>query len=771
VRRDTPAPPLAGEKKTRSGHIVHWVAKHNNSRMDFLRKTRRFTSDSEIKEFLDKLLDVHKDSFDVDPNGFRIKPELVNARIDGFHSIEWYRCDRCGRITSFNFDSLCPQFRCDGRLYATDTESLDGYHRKKVQESSLFPMKVAEHTAQLGHEMARDYQHKFITGEINVLSSSTTFEMGVDVGELETVFMRNMPPSPANYVQRAGRAGRRTDSAAFALTFCRLANHDLAFFRDPSRMINGRILPPVFKLDNEKIVRRHIYATLLAAFWRQHDDLKTAAHIFGDEAWSDFSIFLGSLPEGILQYIYEFSPPTMSRETVDSIINDFVRENGALSDVRTKYMAEVSGIDAMESAAAAEKKYKIAERLKYDRNRLQGEPIIELFSRNNLIPKYGFPIDTVELAADLTKLHGYNRGDSGLRLQRDLFQAITDYAPGSEVIADKQIYTSQYIRLPPYTKKEAWLQHEYGICPNEKCGMLNISPHYGDTNLKDKSGECKYCGSEYSVKGVFIVPEYGFIVSTKPPVKASTRAPSRGGRTDVFYIGDAFGKKELRTVFRFKGIVLTVTTSENDELAVINKSDFAVCQRCGYTEKNPKRLPVIKSTKSHNTPYGQECKNRTLIKKGLGHTFRTDVCMISVNQYLETDEAYSILYAFLEGMAEFFDIDRHDIDGTVSRRRIKSGEWDTVFVLFDKVPGGAGHSSRLGAIDATALEGFLAAGRNVVEKCTCGDRGDGNAACYSCLCNYSNQSLHDILKRKHAIDFYRSLGELVSVESESSGND
>ena len=195
--------------------------------------------------------------------------ELVPSIIDD--SIKWYRCTRCRRLTLHNVWNVCPTYRCDGKLIECDPdkELADDHYRNLYLDILPMGMRTSEHTAQLTTQKAGQVQKAFDNGDINVLSCSTTFELGVDVGELEAVFMRNVPPSISNYVQRAGRAGRRASSTAFVLTFAQRRSHDFSHFNEPLKIINGRIKPPHVDIKNEKIVRRHMYAVGFDMFWKQ----------------------------------------------------------------------------------------------------------------------------------------------------------------------------------------------------------------------------------------------------------------------------------------------------------------------------------------------------------------------------------------------------------------------------------------------------------------------------------------------------------------------
>ena len=192
------------------------------------------------------------------------------------------RCSRCAQLWWRTVADICPSFRCDGTLTPVPDRGLvlDSHYARLYRDLSPVGMAVEEHTAQWRSAKASSVQDDFMAGRVNVLSCSTTFELGVDVGEVQAVLLRNVPPSPANYVQRAGRAGRRTDSAALVVTYAQRRSHDLTYFADPHSMVNGTIPPPRVVLDNAPIVRRHLHSLAFAAFQRERGGHRTVEDFF-----------------------------------------------------------------------------------------------------------------------------------------------------------------------------------------------------------------------------------------------------------------------------------------------------------------------------------------------------------------------------------------------------------------------------------------------------------------------------------------------------------
>lgn len=197
-----------------------------------------------------------------------------------------YRCDACGCETHLYTNGVCTTTKCEGSMVKTtftEARNKDRYYKAVYQEDAL-PLDIQEHTAQLSSKRAREIQADFIKGNVNVLSCTTTFELGVDVGDLRAVFMRNIPPTTANYTQRAGRVGRRAGKPGYAITFARLRPHDIAHFNDPAKIIAGETRVPMCYLDNAAIAVRHVFAVAMSEFFRYaHEVLnKDFSHDYND---------------------------------------------------------------------------------------------------------------------------------------------------------------------------------------------------------------------------------------------------------------------------------------------------------------------------------------------------------------------------------------------------------------------------------------------------------------------------------------------------------
>lgn len=752
------------EERKKDKYVRSWISKYKNKRSKYVLKTRNKLKDDEVNSFLEniwnKILKAKNGGLiQREPDRYILNIEKFKIRTLKDHKIEWFLCEKCKKITINNINYMCPSPRCSGQLKDFDVIKFNSksHYIKQFTEQPISSMVVKEHTAQLSPDKAKEYQEKFINREINVLSCSTTFEMGVDVGELETVFMRNMPPTPANYTQRAGRAGRRSDSVAYALTFCKLASHDLNYFNNPNKMIKGRIKPPQFKVENEKIVKRHLNAMIFSSFWKNNPPLFNDVRTFFDEnLFVELIEHINHLSEDFNLYIYNSIPKKLHKK-IPIWLEDLISEKGPLFREYYMYRDELKELSKLrektsnEAAAGNIKGYHL-DKIDSCIKKLQDESILPFLSKKNLIPKYGFPVETVELS---TSLDPY-RPSTDIRLQRDLQIAISEYAPGSEVIADGNIYVSQYIKKPT-SKDKDWTKYDFGICSNIKCGQLNIKKHIIDDGVH-MLDNCIVCGEQVEKKNTFIIPEYGFIINPSKK-KATTKKPKKTYRGDIYYIGDRNTKTEnLSKDYTLNKISLSIKSTSNDELAVINNANFYVCETCGYASVDTKRYsPSITDPKQHKTSYGKDCKNKKRVRRTLGHTFKTDVLSMSFYEYLNKENSYSILYSLLEGISDYLGIERNDISGTIQYKKIERGVWITNFILFDTVPGGAGHVRRIGNSTEEQLREIFKQSLAGVEQCTCGAESNAEAACYSCLCNYYNQKHHDMIKRRYAIDFLQKL--------------
>lgn len=698
-----------------------------------------------------------------------------------------YRCRRCQNVFYINLHSLCPTYDCQGQLEPLDSQQPDweqNHYRYLYQYLLPIPFSAREHTAQWTSSEASRVQEQFVQGEINALSCSTTFELGVDVGELQVVLMRNMPPTTANYVQRAGRAGRRTDSAAFALTYAQRRSHDLTHYTRPHRIVAGKIRPPTVVVVNEKIVRRHMHSVLFAAFLRwakeqlNREFSKVGDFFVMESTGSSQSLaagpellhqFVATRPATLKKALERIVPPDLQTELgiadwswLSQLFGD--DQDGILDLAEREVIGDLAEFQKMIQEAVNDRNFRQADYFNNAANTIKRRDLFGFLGSRNVLPKYGFPTDVVELRTS----HLPNEEARRIELQRDLRMAIAEYAPGGEIVAGGQVWTSGglYKQL-----NREWPQYSYAICP--ECGRFHRS-------LAPISGSCNACGASMvggrQLGGSFIVPEFGFIVASEPKPSGEAR-PKRTYATRVYFAeyappstrqsnnetgiteppleqADEISSSQVQVCRRY---------SRYGKLALVNagplRRGFRVCGWCGFAEPVPPPASPSKKKKveGHKNPRtGKNCKG-FLQTFHLGHEFITDVLELRFDGLLANNPRYnlwwSVLFGLLEGASEALGIRRDDLDGTIYRR---PGTEIPALVLFDNVPGGAGHVRRI----ADELIPTFQAAFERLDRCECGEE----TSCYECLRNFRNQPYHDQLQRGPARDFLRQVLETAGVQ-------
>jgi hypothetical protein len=373
--------------------------------------------------------------------------------------------------------------------------------------------------------------------------------------------------------------------------------------------------------------------------------------------------------------------------------------------------------------------------------------LIGFLVRNNVLPKYGFPVDTVELIPDIKNV---GKGKD-LQLARDLQMAIAEYAPGSEVVADGKMYTSRYIRkMPGKGAASAWEEGNY--CP--KCPNC-AQPNFTKEPLIGNGRECVSCHQIIPKRSWMrtLEPRMGFCAEPAPK-SVPSRRPERDYKTDDYYIGDPHKNVINKFIFQVNEQTVQIESTSNDSLVVVGQTDYKVCALCGYADEND----IVR----HKTMAGYWCANTEGKSKTyrLSHDFKTDVAKITFRTHEagDWDTMISVLYALLEGLSREMGIERTDIKGCLFRTDVE-GVMVYSAILYDAVAGGAGHVRRIVTDNGAAFQKVLKKALSVVSDCNC------DCSCYKCLRSYYNQKIHDNLDRQKAKQFLEQwIGQMQRVE-------
>ena len=453
-----------------------------------------------------------------------------------------YRCLSCGARTQFDVAGRCQSHKCGGHL-----QEMPSPERRAMEETNHYIRRyrdvpllgiAREHTAAISTEMRGQIEQDFKDGEINLLSCTTTMEMGIDLGDLEAVLCKNVPPNIANYQQRAGRAGRRAQVAPIVLTTARSSRYDQAKFQEFAEYLGGKPSVPYLSLDNANFFRRHQMAVMLSGFLDHRlreqtrkgspqlrdvfgatldKDANAAfttdlecwlASEAGQSAWAHADALNDGLPAALFGIgLTGDALKSAFAKRVTTFRDAIEGRWQTYQDQITELMTLQVALSATDNAA----QQRIGRKLDFMRtqqSRFLSQMLIEQLSRRALIPTYSFPVHSVSL--EITSSKKQTRDNTILELDRDGAIGISEYAPGSEVIAGGRVWTSRgIVKKDKFSGDDAFIeQGRLRVC--EECFYPEVASL--DSDRRDTCPQCNVPFAPMNPPRKFIRPR-GFLTS------------------------------------------------------------------------------------------------------------------------------------------------------------------------------------------------------------------------------------------------------------------